>query len=124
MANTADIRMNNFTPATDVDYFYVELADGSQGKIKKTDVINLLKKAFTYVDEMTWDRDVNVCNRTGVFRIIQGASNGPAGTPMGSFLLNFYWNSEAQKQLFFLYGSESIYKRSMISGVWGAWNSI
>lgn len=41
MAKTEDIKMNNFTPATDADYFYVELADGSQGKMNKGDLRSL-----------------------------------------------------------------------------------
>lgn len=38
-----DIRMNKFQIATDADYFYVELADGSQGKIKKSDLVELMR---------------------------------------------------------------------------------
>ena len=34
----ADKRMNQFTPATDMEYVYAELADGSQVKIKKSDL--------------------------------------------------------------------------------------
>lgn len=39
---TEDIRMNNFAQATDADYFYVELADGSQGKMKKSSLASLI----------------------------------------------------------------------------------
>jgi hypothetical protein len=35
----ADKRMNQFTPATDMEYVYAEAADGSQVKIKKNDLI-------------------------------------------------------------------------------------
>lgn len=34
--------MNDFAPVTDADYFYVELADGSQGKMNKKDMLSLL----------------------------------------------------------------------------------
>lgn len=42
MATTLDTRMNDFTPATDADYIYVELDDGSQGKMKKDDLRSLI----------------------------------------------------------------------------------
>lgn len=35
----ADQRMNEFAPATDIEYVYAEAADGSQVKIKKNDLI-------------------------------------------------------------------------------------
>ena len=35
----ADQRMNEFAPATEVEYVYAEAADGSQVKIKKNDLI-------------------------------------------------------------------------------------
>lgn len=41
-----DIKMNQFQIVTDADYVYVEKGN-SQGKIKKTDLINLLSAAFT-----------------------------------------------------------------------------
>lgn len=46
MAEKQDIKMNQFQIVSDAPYIYVELADGSQGKIKKTDLINLLSTSF------------------------------------------------------------------------------
>ena len=40
-----DIKMNQFQVVTDAPYVYVELADGSQGKIKKSDLISKLLAA-------------------------------------------------------------------------------
>ena len=38
----ADIKMNNFSQATDGTYIYAEDANGSQVKIKKSDLISLI----------------------------------------------------------------------------------
>jgi len=46
MAEKQDIAMNQFPVKTDCEYIYIEL-NGSQAKIKKTDLINLLSSAFT-----------------------------------------------------------------------------
>ncbi len=40
MADKQDIAMNQFQMVTDAPYIYVELADGSQGKIKKSDLLS------------------------------------------------------------------------------------
>ena len=39
---TEDIKMNQFQIVSDAPYVYVELADGSQGKIKKSDLANMM----------------------------------------------------------------------------------
>ena len=39
----ADIKMNAFAPVSDAAYVYVELADGSQGKIRKADLVELIR---------------------------------------------------------------------------------
>ena len=38
----SDIAMNQFQIVSDAPYIYVELADGSQGKIKKSDLANVM----------------------------------------------------------------------------------
>ena len=43
----ADKQMNQFTTATDGAYIYAEAADGSQVKISKADIINLLRNNLT-----------------------------------------------------------------------------
>lgn len=42
MAEKQDIAMNQFQIVTNAPYIYVELADGSQGKIKKEDLANVM----------------------------------------------------------------------------------
>ena len=38
----SDIAMNQFQIVSDAPFVYVELADGSQGKIKKSDLANVM----------------------------------------------------------------------------------
>ena len=42
MAEKQDIAMNQFQIVSDAPYVYVELAEGSQGKIKKSDLANVM----------------------------------------------------------------------------------
>lgn len=46
MAEKQDIPMNELPVKSDYEYIYIEL-NGSQAKIKKSDLINLLSSAFT-----------------------------------------------------------------------------
>lgn len=46
MAEKQDIAMNQFQIVTDAPYVYVELADGSQGKIKKSDLVEVIRAAM------------------------------------------------------------------------------
>jgi len=41
-----DIAMNQFQIVSDAPYVYVELADGSQGKIKKSDLVEVIRAAM------------------------------------------------------------------------------
>lgn len=42
MAEKQDIAMNAFTSATDAEYIYAEATNGSQVKIKKSDLLNAM----------------------------------------------------------------------------------
>lgn len=44
----ADIKMNSFAQATDAAYIYAEAANGSQVKIKKSDLVELLAKTSPF----------------------------------------------------------------------------
>lgn len=46
MAEKQDIAMNQFQIVSDAPYVYVELADGSQGKIKKSDLVEVIRAAM------------------------------------------------------------------------------
>ena len=57
MAEKQDIAMNQFQIVSDAPYVYVELADGSQGKIKKETLMNAsglfnIRKVFNAEEEL------------------------------------------------------------------------
>ena len=43
---TEDIKMNQFQIVSDAPYVYVDLANGSQGKIKKSDFVEVIRAAM------------------------------------------------------------------------------
>lgn len=53
MAEKQDIAMNQFQVVTDVEYIYGETANGSQGKIKMSD---LFTRVFAYKGLLREDR--------------------------------------------------------------------
>lgn len=46
MAEKQDIQMNNFAQATDAAYIYAEASNGSQVKIKKSDLVEVIRAAM------------------------------------------------------------------------------
>lgn len=44
-----DIPMNGFPVVADANYIYVELANGSQGKIKKSDLVNIIAELINAI---------------------------------------------------------------------------
>ena len=56
MADKQDIKMNSFAQATDAAYIYAEAANGSQVKIKKSD---LFTSVFAYKGLLREDKDLN-----------------------------------------------------------------
>ena len=84
MAEKQDIKMNQFQVVTDAPYIYVELADGSQGKIKKSD---LLSEVFQYRGDVSENYDNFIEN--GIYQIYSGANvtNAPTGIGYGMLLV-------------------------------------
>lgn len=70
MAEKKDVAMNTFTPATDAEYIYAEVSDGSQVKISIDDIFNIaLNKVNTYID-VTYNTQTLIAEGVG-FLIIQ-----------------------------------------------------
>lgn len=67
----ADKRMNQFTPATNMEYVYAELADGSQVKIKKSDLFSLLFQV-----KYSFNGDLNDLKENGIFYTTGDTING------------------------------------------------
>lgn len=96
MAENLDIQMNQLPTATDVDYIYAEAADGSQVKIAKADIINLIRNSLT-VTFSSWaelDAYVNSMPSNSVvqFSSLQFAfrdTTGFLGNYQGGFIVKF-----------------------------------
>lgn len=69
-----DIAMNQFQIVSDAPYVYVELADGSQGKIKKSDLLGAL-----FQDRGTFEGDVNELRTAGMYYVTGNTQNTPPG---------------------------------------------
>lgn len=79
-----DIKMNSFAQATDAAYIYAEAANGSQVKIKKSD---LLSEVFQYRGDVSENYDNFIEN--GIYQIYSGANvtNAPTGIGYGMLLV-------------------------------------
>lgn len=69
MAEKKDVPMNTFTPTTDAEYIYAEATDGTQVKIKKSD---LFSKLFIYRGRTF---DANNAIESGFYRIGSNIQN-------------------------------------------------
>lgn len=69
-----DIEMNNFAQVTNAEYVYVELADGSQAKMRKSAF-----QTMTYLSHLYNQYDVNDLNPGEVY-ITENAINAPVQT--------------------------------------------
>lgn len=88
MAEKKDVPMNTFTPATDAEYIYAEAADGSQVKIKKSDLFGLYG-AYRSIGVIS-NFDINNLRREmGTYGLIGGCTAGGEPIPGGSVLLMF-----------------------------------
>nr|DAN49550.1 MAG TPA: hypothetical protein [Caudoviricetes sp.] len=110
-----DIKMNSFAQATDAAYIYAESSNGSQVKIKKSDLVEVIRAAMPVVttdknglyskDDFplrgyTNKYDLNTINRNARIRISNIHLNGPvAGSNYGclrcsvyeEYILQEYW---------------------------------
>lgn len=79
-----DIKMNSFAQATDAAYIYAESSNGSQVKIKKSD---LLSEVFQYRGDVSENYDNFIEN--GIYQIYSGANvtNAPTGIGYGMLLV-------------------------------------
>lgn len=69
-----DIAMNEFTTATNAEYIYAEAANGSQVKIKKSDLLGAL-----FQDRGTFEGDVNELRTAGMYYVTGNTQNTPPG---------------------------------------------
>ena len=121
MAEKQDIKMNQFQVITDAAYIYGEAANGSQGKIRKSD---LLSKMFQYRGEVSENYDNFIEN--GIYQIYYGSNvtNAPDGISFGFLLVfktEFYL---AQIALEVRPGNMAVKLRTNSGSAWSGWKSV
>ena len=116
MAEKQDIAMNQFQVATDVTYIYGETANGSQVKIKKSD---LFTSVFAYKGLLISDKDLNTISENGIY-YSAFAMNSPENI---SGLLLHYVENDMASQILINSRNGELYTRSRVynTGNWDKW---
>lgn len=116
MAEKQDIAMNQFQVATDVTYIYGETANGSQVKIKKSD---LFTSVFAYKGLLISDKDLNTISENGIY-YSAFAMNSPENI---SGLLLHYVEKDMASQILINSRNGELYTRSRVynTGNWDKW---
>lgn len=120
MAEKQDIAMNAFTSATDAEYIYAETANGSQVKIKKSDLLGALFQSRGEVPS----KGYNYCSKSGVYDIVKGVSlpDGPTYGVEYGVLMNIIGRVYAAQVIFEAFTSQRIlFRFKSETGVWYPW---
>ena len=122
MAEKQDIKMNQFQVVTDAPYIYVELADGSQGKIKKSDLLNAMFQKGTPV------KDYNLNTEIGIYYInvsVNGTINGPSNSiSYGILFVLKGLNNYIVQIACSVTGLLNVFIRTRTELTWSEWKSI
>ena len=141
MAENLDIKMNQLHTATDGEYIYAEAADGSQVKIAKADLVELIRAAMPIVSSgksglaslatsLFFAGAITDCNsvRNGVYAINKnnGAENIPDGVGNINILIsiNAYTNGEYILQFLGELNGNGLFYRRKINAIWTNWMRI
>ena len=121
MAEKQDMAMNQFPTVTDVAYIYAESSNGSQVKIKKSD---LLSEMFQYRGDVSENYDNFIEN--GIYQIYSGSNvtNAPDGISFGFLLVfktKFYL---AQIALEVRPSNIAVKLRTNSGSAWSGWKSV
>ena len=112
MAEKQDIAMNAFQIVTDAEYIYAEATNGSQVKIRKSDL-----KLQMYKINTIKDGDLNNVVEAGEYIVWSTVANIPA--------YSFYWvkviGSTDFVQIAISFSDLKEYKRSCVNGAWTQW---
>ena len=122
MAEKQDIAMNQFQIVTDAPYVYVELADGSQGKIKKNDLLNAMFQKGTPV------KDYNLNTEIGIYYInvsVNGTINGPSNSiSYGILFVLKGLNNYIVQIACSVTGLLNVFIRTRTELAWSEWKSV
>nr|DAG56113.1 MAG TPA: hypothetical protein [Bacteriophage sp.] len=115
-----DIKMNVFPQVTSAEYIYGELVDGSQIKIKKSDLACLIG-AVIYSSSIT---DLDKIETSGIYPIGDKCENVPSGSEQtqGCILFHLHWDINCSKQLYFTYNGAIFYRFK--TRFWSDWKKI
>ena len=116
MADKQDIKMNSFAQATDAAYIYAEAVNGSQVKIKKSD---LFTSVFAYKGLLREDKDLNTISENGIY-YSANALNSPERV---TGLLLHYMETDMASQILINSRTGELYTRSQVynTGNWDKW---
>lgn len=120
MAEKQDIAMNAFQIVTDSEYIYAETANGSQVKIKKSDLLGALFQSRGEVPS----KGYNYCSKSGVYDIVKGVSlpDGPTYGVEYGVLMNIIGRVYAAQVIFEAFTSQRIlFRFKSETGVWYPW---
>ena len=120
MAEKQDIAMNAFQIVTDAEYIYAETANGSQVKIKKSDLLGALFQSRGEVPS----KGYNYCSKSGVYDIVKGVSlpDGPTYGVEYGVLMNIIGRVYAAQVIFEAFTSQRIlFRFKSETGVWYPW---
>lgn len=112
--------MNAFQIVTDAEYIYAETANGSQVKIKKSDLLGALFQSRGEVPS----KGYNYCSKSGVYDIVKGVSlpDGPTYGVEYGVLMNIIGRVYAAQVIFEAFTSQRIlFRFKSETGVWYPW---
>lgn len=117
-----DIKMNSFAQATDAAYIYAEAANGSQVKIKKSDLLNAMFQKGTPV------KDYNLNTEIGIYYInvsVNGTINGPSNSiSYGILFVLKGLNNYIVQIACSVTGLLNVFIRTRTELAWSEWKSV
>lgn len=134
MAEKQDIKMNQFQVVTDAPYIYVELADGSQGKIKKSDLVEVIRAAMPVATQgskglmsangLIYKGNLGNDNLQNVGSSFGYASGYTDGSEITGPFLSFFTDSTLQIKASYTAGSLKFRTYNSQTKEWTPWRSI
>nr|DAP21251.1 MAG TPA: putative tail fiber protein [Bacteriophage sp.] len=117
-----DIKMNQFQVVTDAAYIYAEASNGSQVKIKKSDLLNAMFQKGTPV------KDYNLNTEIGIYYInvsVNGTINGPSNSiSYGILFVLKGLNNYIVQIACSVTGLLNVFIRTRTELAWSEWKSV
>lgn len=123
-----DIKMNAFTPVSDAAYIYAEAADGSQVKIKKENLINIIRGYVLRSYRSGLDSFIEDCNSLidynidGIYTINGNTKNVPSSVNGYSILIKYSIGGYFYEEIIDFRNSKRWSR--YFSSAWTAWREL